>query len=335
MAQSLEELKAENEAEEEAAQEIEETPTTDEEVDEVVEDEEPELDKDGEPVKDKPLEDWQKTSEDEGEGDGEDYTVPGSTHVQMKTKLKGRVSDRDDEIATLKAENEELKKGNRLPQQTEDLPKRPIADDFDDDEAYHLALDGYDKALVAAEYDRREAEKGVKRQQQQAVEKVTKDVDSHYERADKLITESGISPEVYKKADTNVREALETMRPGWGDSIADSFISILGEGSEKVMYFLGNNKPALDRAKALLVEDQAGFKLAAYLGAQKERLTNPKRKTSQARKPSSNPKGDAAGTKTGGKLHREYKKAHKDGDGQAAFNAKKAAKAAGVDVSTW
>jgi len=304
MSQTLEELKAENEAEEAAVREQEEAAKANKDVEEDLEEEEdpdaePELDKDGNPVEKKPLEPWLDTGEEDGAGDGEDYS---------------------------------LKKGDRSQPDIEGL-KRPLADEFDDDEAYHKALDEYDDARANARSAHRQSEASTLEAQRKAKENVGKATDEHYERVDALVNNGVVSQEAYKKSDQTVRDALESVRPKFGNAIMDSMIMIAGEGSEKVFHYLGINKPALNKMKVLLSEDKSGLRLATYIGRLNERLTNPKKKTSQAHKPHVKVKGDAP--KASGALQKKYKKAHEENRGQDAWNIKKQAKAAGTDVSTW
>jgi hypothetical protein len=163
-----------------------------------------------------------------------------------------------------------------------------------------------------------------------------KAVDEHYERVDKLLTDSGISPEVYKAADQKVREAVESLMPKQGDLVVDQMIAHLGEGSDKVMYYLGRNKGALGEFERLLIKDPSGIRAAVFLGTQKERLSGtPKKMKSAASPPANEIKGDAnTGTK-GKAFKKRYDAAHEKNNMQAAYNAKKEAKAAGVDTKEW
>jgi hypothetical protein len=109
----------------------------------------------------------------------------------------------------------------------------------------------------------------------------------------------------------------------------------LGEGSEKVLYFLGNNKNALNELKSSLVDDKSGMRLAIYLGQQKERLTTPRKKMSRAPAPGTVLKGDGGGGLKASAAKKKYDAAHKSGKSQDAYTLKKQARAAGIDVSKW
>ena len=124
--------------------------------------------------------------------------------------------------------------------------------------------------------------------------------------------------------------------PNLGDPVVDQAITVLGEGSEKVLYFLGRNQTALDRFKSLLAEDKSGMRAMVYLGQQKERLTNVKQKRSSAPAPAPNVKGGLKNdSATERKLKKLYQQAHKKNNPQKAYDAKQQAKKAGINTSSW
>ena len=315
-----EEIEAARLAEEEAARIAEESKK------------EPELDEDGNPIE-KAVEPWM-IEEEEGEQDPDDpsKSVPVGKFVSVKRKLRGQISERDEEIERLKRENEELAKFKPKP---ETVLERPKKDDFDTDEEFYEVLDKYNLDRTEETINRTQIEEKRKREQQQAHEKLTEAVDEHYLRAADLIEKSGIKPDIYQAADTTVRKAVEAITPNLGDVIVDQVISILGDGSEKVMYFLGRNKAALAKFQSLLASDKSGMKAAVYLGQEKQRLTNPIKARSNAPDPATKIKGDAAISGAEARFKKRYDTAHANKDNQAAYNAKKEARKAGVDVSGW
>ncbi len=319
----LDELKAKNKEEEEVKTEVEP-----EEVNNKVEtevDEEENDDPDNDDSDD--LEPWQRTDDQTSD------KMPVETHIKVKRKLKGRISERDEEIERLKAENEALRKAK--PEVKKDGPVLPKSEDFDTDEEYQKALVDYHTDIAESRFQASQ-----KKRDQEAKLKAQNDarekaVDEHYNRAAKLVKESSIDPEVYKQTDVAVRTSIESILPGRGDLITDQIISLMGEGSEKVLYFLGRNKTAMSEVKSLLAEDPTGMRLFIYLGQQKERLTEPKKRTSSAPAPASNVNGDSNSKFKGSAEKKKYDKAHKSGNIQQAYNIKKEAKKAGVDVSAW
>jgi tetratricopeptide (TPR) repeat protein len=272
------------------------------------------------------------------EGEQKPSDVPVSTHIRMKQKLKGRLTDKDEEMERLRKENEALKSGvtTQVAPTLKELPKRPKENDFDTILEYDEAMTEFDENMLQIRLDTTNKKTELKNAQIRARADLDKAVDAHYERAAKLIQDNNIDTEVYKKADLIVREAIEGSRPNMGDIIADQIIAIMGEGSEKVLYFLGRNKNALDKFKSLLESDPSGLRASLFLGQQKERLLNIKRKTSKATPPNDDIKGDVTPASNKGKAFLKRRKAAvKKGDIQAAYDAKKEAKAAGIDVSTW
>lgn len=267
--------------------------------------------------------------------------VPVGTHIRMKQKLKGRLTDKNEELETLKAENIALKAGMQTtpstPPQLKELPKKPQEEDYDTIQEHEEALNEYDQKMVDIRLDTANKKVEIRRIHEAAKVKLEEAVDGHYSRAAKLIQDNGIDTEVYKKADQVVREAIETILPNKGDLVADQIISIVGEGSEKVMYFLGRNKNALNEFKSLLMGDSSGLKAAMFLGQQKERLLQTKRKTSNAPPPDGDINGDksASDSSKGKALLRKREAAIKKGNIQLAYDIKKQARGAGVDVSNW
>ena len=303
-------------------------PETNDEKDLVIEN--AELDNDGNPVKDlEPvLEPWQMEDDNKG--------VPTSTHIHMKQKLKGRISEKDSKIEVLEAEVAALKAGTAKPASV-NLPVRPKRIDFDSDELYDIALDKYEEKRDDIRYTRLEQSQTIKDRQYKAREKMDQAVNAHYDRAGKLIDDSGIDSKIYQQADIVVREAVEAIRPNQGDIIVDQLIALTGEGSEKVFYFLGKNKAALAEVKNRLAEDPSGMKAALYIGQQKERLLSPKRATTKAPSPGPNPTGDVSvqGSKKISALKKKYLDAHRAGNLQIAYNLKKEARGIGAEIAEW
>ena len=272
------------------------------------------------------------------EGDQKPSDVPVSTHIRMKQKLKGKLADSNEELERLRKENETLKSGitTQTSPTLKELPNRPKEVDFETIQEHDEALVKYDDEMLQIRLDTANKKTELKNAQSRAKENLNQAVDAHYERASKLIQDNSIDTEVYKKSDLLVREAVEATRPGQGDIIVDQIIAIMGEGSEKVLYFLGRNKKALDKFKSLLVDDPSGLKTSLFLGQQKERLLTTKRKTSKAPPPGDDVHGDAAPSSSKGKAFLKRRTAAiKKGDIQAAYDAKKEAKVAGIDVSAW
>ena len=271
------------------------------------------------------------------DGDQTPSDVPVSTHIRMKQKLKGRLSDKNEEVERLKQENETLKAGLKTQEPSlESLPKRPRENDYETLQEYDDAMVKFEDSMLQIRLKAANQKTEIQKRQNAAKADLETAVDAHYGRAAKLIQDNSIDTEVYKKADLIVRETIETAMPGQGDSTADQIISVIGDGSEKVIYYLGRNKKALGKFKDLLLEDPSGLRASMFLGQQRERLLNTKRKTSKAPAPDTDITGDDTPTSAKASAFLKKRKAAiKKGDVQAAYDTKKAAKAAGVDVSNW
>lgn len=310
---------------------VENVEVTEEIVEDVIEEEviptedTEEVQEETEESEDSELEDWMR---DDSQEDKEEKPTK---FLKAKKKLKGELKQKNDELEALKAEIEALK--NKPTQSKPNELKRPDPLDFESDEEYNLALDDYTIKLFEA----RQKQDQSAQQQQKVMERIQADADAHYERAAKLMEESGISVEKYKAADTKLREAIEAVFPQRGDVYTDMLLGSCGEGSEKVGYYIGNNESARLKFQELLREDPNGIKAAMYLGEQKQRLsnTNTKKVRSKAKPPAPNPTGDSNSNSSEAVLRKKYKEAHKKGDGQNAFNIKREARKSGIDVSNW
>jgi len=269
-------------------------------------------------------EDEQETSE----------TVPVSAIMKVKSKLKAKLHDRDEEVERLTTENASLRAKGPVAS-TLDKPKRPRINDFDDDDTYEEALDTYEEDKL--DYQKRvlTQEQGASQQQAAYAKELDSSVDEHYERAAKLIETNSISPDVYKQADEAVKLVIEGLIPKSGEQVFNRFVNIIGEGSEKTMFYVGRNKAAQKEFKHILAEDKTGLKAAFHLGRLTEKMNGTKKQSSRAPKPTSQIRGDEAGTVKGSAIKKKYEAAHTKGDTQAAYNLKKQARGQGIDTTSW
>ena len=290
--------------------------------------EEPEIDQDGdEPV----VEPWMQETEDEEveqTTDDPSQNVPVKKFVSLKKELRGKISERDEEIERLKSENEGLR---LAAPKKEKVLARPKQEDFDSDEEYDMALSQYDEARLQETYNRNRKKEQQTESQRQAQQAIDKAMETHYEQADELIKTSGIAREKYVAASKNAKEVFNELFGTGGNTVFESIFSKLGKGSEKLEYFIGVNKPAQDKVKTLIKEDPLGLSLAMWLGQEKQRLTNPIKPRTNAPDPAKSVNGEVA-TGSMGKMKKKYDAAKSP---QEAYDIKKAAKAAKVDVSKW
>lgn len=343
--QTLEDLKRANAEAEAKEAEIEQTaledpqPEPDEQAEageeEVTEEDESAEDEDSETTDTEP-EAWMTTDE---QASDDSVPVEFTRHDIANAKKKQRLKlerQHNTEIEQLRAEIEQLKTAKQVPATINQPPEAPVPSDFATDAEWQTALAQWVNKQVDTKLATRDETVAAANKQREIKQQVDQSVEDHYRRASKLVKDNGISPEVYQKADLDVREAIDSIRPGEGDAIVEWYISRLGEGSDKVMYYLGRNPTALARFQRLISSDPSGIEAGIFLGEEKKRLTGAqKTKLSQARKPATQINGDDKAPLSTSKMKKQYEAAHKKGDVQKAYDLKQKARLAGGDVSNW
>lgn len=304
----------------------------------------------GEPTEEEPeeqeeteVESWMQ-EEDQTSEDSDSNTIPLAAHLKEKRKIKARLGEREDEnnalrseLDSLKAQLEQMRTGAPQAQAEPQVKPMPREYDFDDDAQYQAAMAQWVQAQVQTGVAAATTASTQQAQQAQAKQQLDKAVDDHYQRAQALMQDSNIDLASYEAAELSVRQDIDSVMPGAGNSVTDALISRLGKGSEKVMYFLGRNQSARMRLIEKLKSDPSGISAAMYVAELKAERATPRKQTSRAPKPVKKINGDAAGSevKDAKALLKKYKAAHSSRDIQAAYNVKKQAKASGVDVSNW
>lgn len=329
---TLEELKREN-AEKEVEPETEPEEAENEALDEL-DSEEPENVEDDadEPEDDNDIESWMQSEEQTSESG---QSVPVATHVNVKRKLKGKITQKDDEINKLRQEIESLKNSGIRNNAVEKVESKPKYEDYqhldNPEEAYADALTDWKLSKFEAKQEAQMIRNRQESESRRMSEQIESSVDQHYERAEKLIAKAGISPDKYQQADIRVRQALEAIRPNQGDLITDQLIAELGDGSEKVMFYLGSNESVLATLQSKLVSNPSGLSAMAYLAELKATKAAPKSKQSRAPKPAPDIRGDSKPVANEKKL----KKAYQNSSGQERWNIRKQAREAGYNVNEW
>jgi hypothetical protein len=332
--QTLDELKAENakaenEVTEQSVSEVEETQVeaaeeTNTESEMVAEPEQNEDDSDT-------VESWMQT---EGDTSDDDELLTDSDAANIRRKWKGKlkkaVEEKDSEIEKLRAENEQLKSGavNTVSQEL----KAPTLESCDyDEEVFQKKMVEYTESLVTKQLQTHATTEQQKYVQEQAAKVRKSAIDSHYERAAKL---QNITPEQFQSSDLEVRKVIASVShfgEKLADNITDDLISHLGEGSEKLMFYLGRNKKAQSRLREALESDASGLKAGILLGEMKKTVMEPVKKTSNAPKPSAKANGDGSGMGVSN-FKRKYEKAK---SAQEKFKIRQEAKKAGENVRDW
>lgn len=279
-------------------------------------------------------EDWMRGDEPESQGAEKKFT--DHDVAAAKKPLRAKVQAKEAEIDELKKQLEAIKSQQHQAPQVGAKPTREQFYDHDDpDEAYSIALGRWTYNAETAQQRAQQQKLEQERAQLEQVQAIKASVDQHFERAAKLVEQSGIAPEVYQSADGVVRTALEDVFPNEGDQVTDFLIAQLGEGSERVMYNLGVNKGRRDELIKLLKDDSRGLRAAVYLGKLSAELTAPAKRKSNAPPPPSQVQGDANTAASGSKLQRQYNEAHAKGNAQLAYDLKSKARAAGINTKTW
>jgi len=349
--QTLKELKAENAGAEAAIEDVvvedKKEPIQDEYV-EVVE--EVKADDTGgesknEDEQEVTLESWQLTeetgtSEDEQKGG----FVPNHEAAKRRKKnqaLRGELKEKDSELDELRKQVEALQSGvaPKVEQEQAALV-RPTREQFDyDDDAYDNAVDKYYDDKLDRKIDSRTiagTEKANQVNQQQAfADAQQKSLDAHYGMAQKLVDDGKVTQESFKNADTLVRQALDSINPGQGDNLTNTFISMLnsaGEGSEKVMYQLGVNPAKLQELQNKIITDPSGLSASVFLGQLQANVQTPSKRRSQAPTPGSKVEGEGGNNGNVSTLQKQYNKLD---DIQSRISFKRKAKKNGTDTKNW
>ncbi|MCP5008605.1 MAG: hypothetical protein GY942_01360 [Aestuariibacter sp.] len=236
----------------------------------------------------------------------------------VEDKHKQELDEMRAQLAAAQGQN------NTVSQQQAGAPK-PKRDDFfeadDPDDAYEEAVFQWRNTQNQARLQQEQMQQG----QQKLIQAQELALDEHYSRAAKL--GHGITAEAYQQSDHQVKTVL-------GEVVANQLIASMGEGSEKVFYSLGRNPTKLAELQIALQSDPSGIKAAMLLGKMSNAATPPKRRSS-APAPANTARGDANTGKVEKGIKKAYDKASKSGDGQAAYNARRQAREAGIDVSKW
>lgn len=264
--------------------------------------------------------------------------VPLAKHVELKHKLKARLSEKDDEVAQLKAELEQLRAGGVMNQQQQPAPmKFPKLSDFDyDEDKYAEAVNKYSSDFFEAKLNSHNSSNQAKQQQELVNKQKQAALEQHYERAESLVKANKMSAETYSNAELKFRQGLHQIT-GNGDQIADEIIARLGEGSAKVVAHFGVNDSAMANLKDMLQSDPTGLKAAVYLGQLEAKFSGiATNKLSKAPAPDSEVKASApAGAATLESMRKAYQAASRAGDTQKAFDLKRKAKASNINTNNW
>jgi small-conductance mechanosensitive channel len=329
--QSLEELKSQNAAEEAAKSQQTEAEEIDAEHSEDLDVDPPEQ-TEGDDTEE-PEEDWLKEDGADEEKKQSDL-VPAAVIAQTRRKLRGQISEKDVEIQRLKSELDQIK-ANPAATSAQDLELEVAVEswEYEGDPAtygrYKAELDARNaRKIMQAESARAQQAQQIEQQQREIAEQFNQ----HYDRVEALVASGKITVEKYKAAEANVVEKLDQMT-GAGEAVMKKFVASIGAGSEKVITHLGTNGAAQQRLEQELKRDPSGIAAAIYLGGLREKFNSaPVNKPKTAPTPDVPLTGKAPVTSS---HYKAYEKAVAKDDPTAMLEAKRAARAAGIDTSKW
>lgn len=289
---SLEDLRRQAEAEEASTEEVEQ-PEEGETEEAEADTEESETGQDTEEASD----DFELELDGEPEP-GQQKPSPEEALVYKLTKQKQKTREYKSELEELKAEIAALKSGQVAPQaqpkpqqQEEKYPPVPLLyeNGVDTPEQYQKAYQKWVsdcRAVDQRNAQRSETENQFKRQTEEVTRKLA-------ERVGKFAVE-------HKIKDERVISAIEraTSEIDGATKIEGSLAYLLdavGDGSERVAYYIGTNDNAMAKVKGLLQEDPTGLRASAYMARLVGQLKpNQRTKTSKAPPPDQPVKGDGS-----------------------------------------
>lgn len=300
---SLEELRAQAEAEEEVTEEAEE-PETQDEPEEDEPDNEPDTEEGSsdeeegnEAEEDEPSEDFELELDGEPEP-GQQKPSPEDALVYKLTKQKAKAKEYKTELEELKAELAALKAGTQQPQ-TQSRPQQPAQQYPPVPVLYEDGIDTKEQYTQA--YQRWMADcKAVDQRNAQADQQKSDYARQMEEMTHNLAKRLGKFATEHKIKDDRVVQAAEraTSEIDGATKIEGSLAYLLdsvGDGGERVAYYIGTNDEAMSKVKELLQKDNSGLKAIAHMTRLAEKL-KPKHssRTSKAPAPDRPVKGDGS-----------------------------------------
>lgn len=318
---SLDELRAQVEAEEQAPAEI---------VEEQAEQVEAEAEQ---PEEVEESTDFELALEGEPEPDQQKKPSAEEALLHKLTKQKKRAQAAESEVETLRKEIEALKQSISQPQPMPTAhagePKFP--------DLYDPGIDGdrnkYSNAVAkyladVNQYNSRHSEaETAQANYKQRIEGMTKSLAT---RAAKFAAEHKVSVD-------RVAEALERATGDIDsttgiDGALAYLLDSVGDGSERVAYYIGTNEVAMSQVKAMLKEDPNGLKAIAHMTRLAEKL-KPKttKRISAAPEPDQPVNGDKAASVSAKALQDQF---DKETDFGKLLEIRKKAKALGVALKT-
>lgn len=206
------------------------------------------------------------------EEDKQSKPTPEQALVFKLTKEKKKRQEATSELEKLRAENEALKSGQykapQQPVQTQNnlatangYPPIPVMyeDGVNTPEDYRRAYDNWSQEIRRIDQQRAQAQESTVQAQRQNEERANRLAN----RAASFISSNKIKAD---NATNTIQAGIHGLDEVLGvDGAALDLLDTIGDGSEKLAYYLGRNPDALATAKRLFEEDNRGFKVNTWL----------------------------------------------------------------------
>lgn len=332
---SLEDLRAQ-------AEEVEETKEAEQPEDELEPEqpEEPEAEPEegAEPEEAEESDDFELELEGEPEPDQQKYDPVEVLQHKLSRERKKKQAARSevDELKDQVKQLTQMLQGGQQPYQPQQPAPQarsaaePVFPDMYDDgingdrQKYDAAVKKYFADMQSYQARHQEAERA-QNQNREQFESMTKQL---AERAAKFASENKVKVDVV--ADALDKATSEIDQATGIDGALAFLLDSVGDGSERVAYYIGTNANAMGKVKALLQQDPKGFKAIAEMTRMVERL-KPKhsKRISKAPEPDQSLKGDGS-TASAKQLQQMYDKASEKSDMAKMREIKRQAEKIGV-----
>lgn len=332
---SLDDLRAEAEK----VEETEEVEQPEQEEVEEAEAEEPEAESDESEEPEAEADDFELELEGEPEPDQQKYDPVQVLQHKLSRERKKKREAREEADEKVKALEDQIKQltqmlhGGQQPQQPAPQARsaaEPVFPDLYDDgingdrQKYDAAVKKYFADMQSYQKRHQEAEQA-QNQNREQFESMTKQL---AERAAKFASENKVKVDVV--ADALDKATSEIDQATGIDGALAFLLDSVGDGSERVAYYIGTNANAMGKVKGLLQQDPRGFKAIAEMTRMVEKL-KPKhsKRISKAPEPDQSLKGDGSPT-SAKKLQEMYDKASEKSDMAKMREIKRQAEKVGV-----
>jgi len=342
---SLEDLRAQAEEDEATTTEVDEPESQDELEPDETESEEGSSDEEGEDTEEaEESDDFELELDGEPEPDrqkpsAEDALIHKLTKERKKRQQESaKASDRQTEVDELKAQIAEMQKamntGQQQPQQRQTQPEAqypPVPllyeNGVDTPEQYSRAYQQWVSECKRID----ESSNQRKQQSDEYATAMRSKTEGLAKRAAKFATDNKVS--VDRVADALNRATDEVDEATNIEGSLAYLLDSVGDGGERVAYYIGTNDNAMSQIKALLKDDPNGFKAIAHMTRLAEKL-KPKhsKRLSKAPAPDESLRGDGSPASSR-KLQEAFDKASKTSDLKAMRDVQKQAEARGVKLT--